>query len=80
MIGQAVSTSQNACMIQFSGGGPYDGQSGLYDCDHSNLTIIAHKDGNQFDYNRAGPKHFRLSRIWVGPDSKRVDIWDPKSQ
>lgn len=30
MIGLAVSTSQNATMIQFRGG-PLDGKSGLYD-------------------------------------------------
>lgn len=74
MIGYNYSTSAFACMIRFSGGGPYDGQQGLYDSDHDNVTICVGKDGVQYDYNRAGPKHFRLSQIWV--DSKPVKIWE----
>ncbi len=64
MIGQAHSTSQNACMIRFSGGGPYDGQSGLFDHDGSTLTICVHENKEQFDYCRKGPRHFSLKRIW----------------
>lgn len=74
MIGHSYSISQNACIIKFSGGGPYDGQQGLYDSDHAGLTICTYKDGIQYDYIRAGSKHFRLSRVWV--DSKPVKIWE----
>lgn len=45
MIGHLYSTSQNACIIRFVGG-PYDGQSGLYDHDrfHSIQFSDARKD------------------------------------
>ena len=72
MIGQIYSTSPNACMIRFSGG-PWGGQSGLYDYDGDNLTIQTDKDGNQYDYNRVGPKHFGLSRIWIKGEFFKID-------
>lgn len=75
LIGQRYSTSIYACMIKFSGGGPYDGGQGLFDNDHYCLTISTSVDGVQYDYRRVDAKHFRLARIYV--DGKRVDIWKP---
>lgn len=79
MIGKQHSSSQYATMIRFTGGGPYDGKSGLFDNDHPNLTIQAQdENGNSFDYCREGPAHFKLKRIWVkhdGPKSPtRVEL------
>ena len=61
--GNSYSTSGNACIIKFTGG-PWDGMSGLYDCDHSNLTIQTQIERIQYDYERVGPKHFALARSW----------------
>ena len=85
IVGMSSSTSEYACIIQFIGGGPYDGKSGLYDNDFANHTIqVAGDDENSdilYDYNRAGPKLFRLSRVWVkcGEKFVKVQIWDPET-
>ena len=64
MIGMQFSTSSYACIIHFTGGGPLDGESGLYDNDFYNLTIIANDKGIQYDYKRIGPRLFGLHKIW----------------
>lgn len=65
MIGQSCSTSLNACIIQFVGGGPYDGKSGLFDFDGDHLTISVQENGIQYDYARCKPRVFQLTSVWI---------------
>jgi hypothetical protein len=57
MIGQSLSSSQNAIMIQFIGG-PHDGECGLFD--HGHFDSIQFADGENkcswiYEPNKSGP-------------------------
>jgi len=64
-VGYQFSTSLNAAYIRFSGGGPYDGKKGLFDCDHDNFIISVREENTQYDYRRIGPSHFGLHTVWI---------------
>lgn len=57
--GHDVSTSNNACCLSFSGGGPYDGKAGLFDHDeHSSIGIVL--GGVFYEYRKSGPRRYSL--------------------
>lgn len=63
-IGQEWSTSSNACIVTFDGGGPYDGLSGLWD--HQNWHAIGVcENGLQYAYRKSGDRRYSLHSIWV---------------
>jgi hypothetical protein len=63
VIGQTYSMSRNACMIRFIGG-PYDGQSGLYDgAFYDSIGFIT--EGASYSYVplEKGKPVYRLNRV-----------------
>jgi hypothetical protein len=62
--GHPFSTSPNACMIRFTGG-PYDGQSGLYDhAQWNGINVCIQEEEKTYSYTKAGPRHYRLDKVW----------------
>jgi hypothetical protein len=66
MIGLLYSTSPRACMIRFIGG-PYDGQSGLFDSCYVDQISFSHSD-TRVTYNYVpldkGRPIYRLDRTY----------------
>ena len=69
MIGQSYSISQNACMITLVGG-PYDGESGLFD--HAQWQSI------QFSHCEEKVTHIYKPKPWTPRtyEYERAHAWD----
>jgi len=63
-VGQPYSTSLNACWIRFSGGGPYNGKQGLFDCDtYDSIGVSDSEKRMSWSYRRAGRQHYTLDSV-----------------
>lgn len=70
------SFSQNACMIKFTGGGPYDGREILHDHDdYAQISVGNGVESPCYNYRKAGTKHFRLAS--VNHKNVTINIWEP---
>jgi hypothetical protein len=63
-IVQSFSTSNKSCIIRFTGGGPYDGQTGLYDHDQYDAIIICSQEEKKiWTYKRQSLNHYALDNV-----------------